>query len=117
MTGRIGFALWLCSLLLPVPLSAEQPERTGRLSGSNSPHDNRVSVMIYRQGQAASALPHWWHDPQRMVLPVKQVVEQVVEQGPLEQKIIKDNHQPPSFQYLGPRGPIIQEEEPLLGLD
>ncbi|MBA2117462.1 hypothetical protein [Bremerella alba] len=122
MIRRIGSSLLLSLLLLPVSLVAEQPGLAELSDGldidrSKPPRvlrDNRARLMIYHQGQAASALPHWWHHPELLIK-----VTKVAQHGPLGQMVIQrqDVETPLSMLLLTPRGPIIQEEEPLLGID
>lgn len=115
MIRPIAIVLLLGLLLVPASTRAEQPGELEADQGERSSvlSDQQARLLIYDQGRASSALPRWWHDPVWQILPVKQVVQQ----GPLGQRGVKHYKQLPNFQYLTPRGPIIGEEEPLLGID
>lgn len=121
MIQRIGIGLLLAALLVPAILVAEQPVANEESNSVDSDRvqppgiqpSNQVSMKFYRPERVTSALPHWWNNPQRLALPVKHVVKQ----GAQGQKVIEYNHQPPIDRFLGPGFPIMQEEEPLLGID
>lgn len=120
MIQRMGIGLML-AVLLPAVSLAEQP---GIAQGSDSINSeqgqlppvqpgSQTSLKFYHPDWVTSALPHWWHSPQQLAVPVKRVVQQ----GTLGQRGVEYNRQPPIDLFLGPGFPIMQEEEPLLGID
>ena len=120
MIRCMGTGLLLSLFLLPMTFADEQPKwmtlseflDMDRSKRPSVLRDNLVSLKIYREGRAASALPAWWHHPASMIS-----FTEVVHQDRLgQQGIIRVGTSLPEYKYLGPRGPIIdEEEEALLG--
>lgn len=113
MTQRIVFGVLLSALLITTATGEEHDVRLNSELSSES-GTPKPPVMIYQPGTVSAKLPHWWRHPESTIQGTK-----VVQRDRLGQMVIQIQHSetPLNMLLLTPRGPIIQEEEPLLGID
>lgn len=113
MIRRIGLGVLLSTMLVTVAFGADEANRSNHeaIKSSVVPYFSNGG-MTYQQGIVAASLPHWWQKPGTEMTWFEFTRRHVITPQDMVTKF-----RPEPMSLIGPRGPIIMEEEPLLGID